>query len=439
MKKKQILFIHQNFPGQFKSLAPHLADLKNYEVFSLSWKKMNKSDIAKDNDTFTNMDKVKHHQYTVTRSSSDNIFNLAQEFETKMIRADAVAIKCKELKEKGLNPDLIIGHPGWGETIFLDEIWPDSKKISYFEFYYNTKNSDIDFDSETREINQHFLSTKLIARNAPLMLPYLTSNKIITPTKFQKSTAPDFIKNKIDVVHDGIDTELIKPASDKASLNFEYRDSSGIEKKLELTKENKIITFVNRNLEPYRGYHSFMRSLPYIQKEHPDSFILIIGGDSYSYGAAPSSQGNKNAIKSYKQQYFDEIKEDLIDVDKVIYTGRVSYNAFLSLLDLSSVHVYLTYPFVLSWSMLEAMALEKVIVGSNTKPVKEIIDNNKNGILVDFFDYQKIAEQVNNVLSDPSKYSKLKKNARKTVVERYDLKTKSLPMQMKLIEEVLNE
>ena len=416
-----------------------MADKKNYEVHSLSWKKINKSDLDKDSETFKNMKKVKHYQYTILRNSSDNIFNLAVEFESKMIRADAVAKECIKLKKKGLNPDLIINHPGWGETIFIDEIWPKSKKITYFEFYYNTKESDIDFDPETKQDDQHFLNTKLMARNAPLILPYLTSNTLISPTNFQKSTAPNFLKNKIKVIHDGIDTKKIKPGNDKAVINFEYIDANDKKRKAELTKDNKIITFVNRNLEPYRGYHSFMRALPHIQKKHPDSYILIIGGDSYSYGAAPKSEDNNSSIASYKKKYLDEVKKDLSNIENIIYTGAVSYNVFLSLLDLSSVHVYLTYPFVLSWSMLEAMALEKVVVGSNTEPVKEVIVNNKNGLMVDFFDVKDIANKVNDVLSNPSKFNKIRKAARKTIVEGYDLETISLPLQLKLIEEVLNE
>tara|TARA_X000000368_G_C23017512_1_gene706435 strand:- start:201 stop:1517 length:1317 start_codon:yes stop_codon:yes gene_type:complete len=436
--KKQILFIHQNFPAQFKSLAPYLSGFKEYEIHTLSWKKINKEDSIKDQENFNNMKNITHHQYEVTTGSSKNIVKLAQEFETKMIRADAVAKKCFKLKEQGINPELIINHPGWGETMFINEIWPNSKKLSYFEFYYNTKNSDVDFDEEYKDTNEYELNTKLRARNTALVMPYLDSDMIIAPTNFQKSTAPDSFRNKISVIHDGIDTENIKPGNKNESIDLEYDVGKGSRKKIRLTKKNKIITFVNRNLEPYRGYHSFMRALPKIQKEHPDAYVLIIGGDSYSYGPPPP-KSNELHLKSYKQIYYHEVKDKLIDKEKLIYLGKVNYNSYLSLVDLSSVHVYLTYPFVLSWSMLEVMALEKLVIGSKTKPVQEVIMDKENGLLVDFFDIDEISKTVNDVLSNPKKYEKIKKNARKTIIKNYDLKNNALPKQFNLIKELLND
>ena len=234
------------------------------------------------------------------------------------------------------------------------------------------------------------------------------------------------MQKKIKVVHDGIDTNIIKPFKN-GEINIE--NSHGL--KINLSKKNKIITFVNRNLEPYRGYHSFMRSLPNIQKEHPDAYILIIGGDQVSYGSASPSG------RSYKDIYLEEVKDNLVDLEKVIFLGKVDYANFLTVIGLSSVHVYLTYPFVLSWSMLEAMSLEAVIVGSKTEPVEEIIKDNVNGLLVDFFDTDDISSTVNKVLHNPEKYKKLKKNARKTIIDKYDLRKVTLPKQVKLIDTFL--
>lgn len=427
MTKKKILFIHQNFPGQFKSIAPFLAFTKKYEVHTLSWKKSNVEE-----DFLSSMKDLQHHQYVINTNSSKNIHSLAAEFETKMIRADHVAKKCLALKEKGFIPDLIIDHPGWGETFLIKEIWKDAKILSYFEFYYNTSNSDIDFDMEQVIVKGYDMTTKLLARNAPINMSYLTCDKIISPTKFQKSTAPSWFRSKINVIHDGIDTDIIKPGPDDCFIDINYQaDADQKSKKIKLTKKDKIITFVNRNLEPYRGYHSFMRALPKIQNKHPDAFILVIGGDGVSYGA-PHPSG-----ESFKNIFFNEVKDSLINPNKIYFLGKVQYDIFMKIIDLSSVHVYLTYPFVLSWSMLEIMALEKVVVGSRTGPVEEVIKDKENGLLVDFFDVEDISEKVIDVLSNPKKYNDIRKMARKTIIDNYDLRRVCLPKQMKLIEGLL--
>ena len=344
-----------------------------------------------------------------------------------MIRAEAVSLKCLELKNNGFSPDLIIDHPGWGETFLIKEIWPDVKLLSYFEFYYNTINSDVDFDTNEPHYPKPNLElfSRLRARNAPGMMSYLDSDLLISPTKFQKSTAPKILHKKINVIHDGIDTDIIRPVS-----TGDITLTLPTEEKVKLSKDNKIITFVNRNLEPYRGYHSFMRSLPKIHEKHPDAYVLIIGGDKVSYGS------NSNTGESFKDIYFNEVKNDL-GIQEKFYFLEGLIMAILKILALSSVHVYLTYPFVLSWSMLEAMALEALIIGSKTAPVEEVIKNKKNGLLVDFFDVEGLSKLVIDVLDNPEKYKLMKKNARKTIVNNYDLKSISLPKQLELVESLL--
>ncbi len=414
-KKKKILFIHQNFPGQYKHLAPALAKMKNIEAYS----------ISKEDESLPN---IKHYKYKIKNANAPGVNNLAIEFETKMIRAKAVAELCLEMKEDGINPDVILSHPGWGESFLLKEVWPDAKFLNYFEFYYNTKDSDIDFDlKEKQRPDYDFnLRSKLRARNAPFLSAFEQSDIMISPTEFQKSTAPAIFQDLISVVHEGIDTKLIKPNAN-ANLTLKNETNGKIE---EITKDNKVITFVNRNLEPYRGYHIFMRSLPDIIKNHPDAYILIVGGDQVSYGATPKEG-------SYKDIYYNEIKNKIPKDNRIRFLGKIPYNTFLNLIALSSVHVYLTYPFVLSWSMLEAMAMEALIIGSKTKPVEEVIKDNKNGLLVDFFDYKKLSLMVTDVLNNPEKYSSIKKEARKTIVDNYDLEKVCLPKQIEIFEKLL--
>ena len=255
MERKTILFIHNNFPAQFKNLAPALAKNKKYDIHCIGFHDFSFKNIT-------------YHKYKIDRGSTKDVHKYAIEFETKMIRADAVAQLCLKLKEKKFNPDLIISHPGWGETFFLKEIWPNSKLINYFEFWYNTSNSDIDFDKDQKyhpKINDDF-KLRIVARNTPNLKIYMESDAIICPTNFQKSTAPLAFRKNIKVIHDGIDTSVLKP-TDKAFVELKRNDGSSVR----VTKKDKIITFVNRNLEPYRGYDKFMKALPEIIKKHPDA------------------------------------------------------------------------------------------------------------------------------------------------------------------------
>ena len=413
MNKKKILFIHQNFPGQFKSLAPALNAMKDIEVRSLSLKDSPYKDIE-------------HFKYTLDGETSKDIHFLAQEFETKMLRAHGAALKCLEMKEKGYIPDLIISHPGWGETFLVKEIWPEVKILSYFEFYYHSTGSDVDFDPDEKHHpnSDYDLFFKLAARNAPTFMNYVQSDKLICPTEFQRNTAPDDFRDKIEIIHDGIDTSVIKPQKN-ASITL------GDNNKIHLTKDDKVITFINRNLEPYRGYHIFMKSLPAILKKHPDAYVIIVGGDKVSYGASPEDG------RSYKNIYFDEVKDKIDDLSRIKFVGLVEYKTLIAILGITTVHIYFTYPFVLSWSTLESMAMETLIIGSSTEPVTEVIEHNKNGILVDFFDIKGLSKTVIDVLNNPNKYSSLKKEARKTIIKKYDLEKVCLPKQIKMVESLL--
>ena len=430
MVKKKVLFLHQNFPGQYKHLARILMDKNNYELHSLSLGSDNTSSVENLKKIYKG---INHHKYFITNINAKNVNRLAVEFETKMIRAETVLEKSLEMKENGFNPDLLIIHPGWGEGFLLKEVWPKAKIINYFEFFYNTQDSDVDFDlSESNHPNYDIeLKTKLVARNAPFLSACNQSDIMIAPTNFQKSTAPIEYRNKIKVIHDGIDTNALK-SNPKSNINLSRKKTDGSIEKINLTKKDKIIAFVNRNLEPYRGYHIFMRSLPSIIKEHPDAYILIIGGDDVSYGARPKKG-------SYKNIYYDEIKDKIPKENRIKFLGFVDYQVLLSVFDIASVHIYLTYPFVLSWSMLESMSLGGLVLGSKTPPVEEVIKHKKNGLLVDFFDHKTISSTVIDILNNPKSYSSIRKEARKTVVEKYDLYKKSIPRQLEIIESLLNE
>ena len=418
-KKKQILFAHQNFPAQYKHLAPALSNRKDIEVSSLA---ITQRKIANINNYF----------YSLSTGNNDGTHRLALEFEAKMIRAESAAKRCIELREDGFEPDVVISHPGWGETLFIKEVWPKTKLLNYFEYYYHTNNSDVDFDNDP-ELHYEMgfdLYTKLIARNQPLLMSCLQSDAMISPTKFQADTAPNAFRDNIHVIHDGVDTDFLKP-DDEAYITLS-KESGLANEVTKLTKKDKIITFVNRNLEPYRGYHIFMRALPEILDKHPDAYILIVGEFGVSYGATP-----RDGI-SYKDKYLNEVRKDLKEnIKRLRFLGRVDYNSLISMFRVSSAHIYLTYPFVLSWSMIEAMSVGSLVIGSDTEPVREVINNNKNGFLVDFHDPKNLAKKVIEVLDNKDEFDTIRSNARKSVIKNYDLNTICLPKQIELVESLL--
>ncbi len=221
------------------------------------------------------------------------------------------------------------------------------------------------------------------------------------------------------MIHDGIDTVKVKPdATVKMQL---ARDN------LTLTVRDEVITFVSRNLEPCRGYHQFMRALPEIMARRPQTHVVIVGGDEVSYSAPPAGG------QTYRQQFLEEVK-DRIDVSRIHFLGKIPYSDFIRVLQLSSVHVYLTYPFVLSWSMLEAMAAQALVVGSATAPVTEVIRHGENGLLVDFFSSEELVNAVCEVLDHPDRMLEIRRQARRTILERFDLRSVCLPRQVELIE-----
>ena len=409
----KILFIHQNFPGQFKFLAPALAEA-GHDVRALTLR-----DIDKKSWLGVTIDK-----YTLNKFTTEGIHPWVTDFEAKTIRAEACFRAALQQKQKGYEPDLIVAHHGWGESLFLKEVWPKAKLGIYCEFFYRAHGLDVGFDPEFPELDEGY-ACKLGLKNVNNLLHMELADAGISPTNWQASTFPEPFRSKITTVHDGIDTDVLVP-DPEVSLTVNQG-------KIKLTRQDEIVTFVNRNLEPYRGYHIFMRALPEILKRRPNARILIIGGDGKkgaSYGAVPEGGG------SWKEIFRSEISSAMTEADwaRVHYSSTIPYHYFTKLLQLSTVHVYLTYPFILSWSLLEAMSVGCPIVASSTPPVLEVIRDNETGRLFDFFDVHGLANQVCELLDDEAKRNILGKEAREFAKSRYDLRTVCLPDQISWVE-----
>ncbi len=405
----KILFIHQNFPGQFKYLAPALVQ-QGHTVVGMT---MQKTD-AKD------WQGVQLYRYAAKRGTTPNVHPWISDFETKAIRAEACFRAALKLKADGFTPDVIVAHHGWGESLFLKDVWPNAKLAIYCEFYYHPHGADVGFDPEFPATDEGEVC-RLRLKNLNNLLHFEVASAGISPTHWQASTFPEPFRSKITVVHDGIDTASLAP-NPNVSLTLNGN--------LVLTKRDEVITFVNRNLEPYRGYHIFMRALPEILKRRPKARVMIVGADDVSYGARPAN-GQK-----WKDIFAKEVRPLISDADwsRVHFLGHVPYTVFIPLLQLSSVHVYLTYPFVLSWSLLEAMSVGCAIVASDTQPLHEAIKHNETGRLVDFFDVPKLVDEVCGLLDDPDHRVRLGANARAFAQANYDLQTVCLPRQLEWVQ-----
>ena len=405
----KILFIHQNFPGQFKFLAPALVQ-QGHSVLAMTMQKTEAKEWQG----------VKLVPYTATRGTTPHVHPWASDFETKTIRGEACFRAALALKEQGFVPDVIIAHHGWGESLFLKDVWPSAKMGIYCEFFYHANDADVGFDPEFPAKDPGD-ACRLRLKNLNNLLHFEVADAGISPTYWQASTFPSSFRDKITVVHDGIDTDAVVPNS-QVSLTLNSQ--------LVLSRQDEVITFVNRNLEPYRGYHVFMRALPEILKRRPHARVLIVGGDDVSYGARPEN-GEK-----WKDIFIKEVRGQISDADwsRVHFLGNIPYQYFIPLLQLSRVHVYLTYPFVLSWSLLEAMSAGCSIVASDTQPLHEAIKDGETGRLVNFFDQEALTQTLCELLDDSEQRAKLSSNARRFAQEHYDLKAVCLPQQLAWVE-----
>lgn len=409
----KILFIHQNFPGQYKHLAPLLAS-KGHQCVALTLRV----------DEPVTWHNVRVLPYKLPDRSGQSVHPWILDLDSKVTRAEACYRAAVKLKDAGFSPDLILAHPGWGEAMFLRDVWPEARMGLYCELYHHATYPHLNFDPEFDKANPatEVLRMRLKNLNNHLHFPYAEAG--ISPTQFQANTFPDTFRDRITVSHDGIDTKTAIP-DPAARLQIE-----GV---CDVTRDDEVITFVNRNLEPYRGYHVFMRALPRLLKERPNAQVLIVGGDEVSYGARPANG------KTWKQTFIDEVRGEISDTDwaRVKFLGRIPYDQFIRLLQVSRVHVYLTYPFVLSWSMLEAMSCEAAIVASDTAPVREVITHDETGRLVDFFDGDALVAEICTLLEDEAARTRLGKAARKLACDRFDLASICLPRQVAWVSSVM--
>jgi glycosyltransferase involved in cell wall biosynthesis len=407
----KLLFVHQNFPGQFRHLATAFTNVDDVQVVAIG----EHANVA----ALPLPPRIERLSYTPARTPAQGVHPYLRNVEAAVLRGQAVARKAMELRQRGFVPDLVCVHAAWGEGLYLRDIFPASRILAYLEFYYLSTGSDVGFDPEFPASLDDQL--RIRTWNMAQQSTFFAVDWGLSPTRWQAGTYPAEMQQRLSVIHDGVDTRRLVP---DAQARFTLADGR------QLGAGDEVVTFVSRGLEPYRGFHVFMRALPELMRRRPAAQFVVVGADEPSYGRAPSDAAN------WRAKLLAELGER-IDTRRLHFTGKLPYSAFVSLLQCSRAHVYLSYPFVLSWSMLEAMAAGAPIAASATAPVTEVIEHEVNGLLFDFFDQDALVASVCRLLDDRELRSALTATARQHMVERYDLASVCLPAQARLIQDLL--
>lgn len=391
-----ILFMHPNFPGQFLYLSRHMAQVDGHRVVFLT-KKTNGNRIGK----------VATAIYKEGRPVAKETHPFLQPAEEAVIDGEASLRAMRALRDQHhFVPDVIVGHTGWGSTLYCKDIYPDVPLVGYFEWYYHATGSDVGYFPGEKVTDEDRM--RIRTRNAHHLLNLETCDVLFTPTQWQRAQFPARYRDEMRVIHEGVDTEFCRPQPE-AKLVLEKREGH---EALDLSGAEEILTYVSRGFEPYRGYPQFMSAAAALLRRRPKLHVVIVGDDRTCYGVAPKGS-------TWKQVVDKEIKYDKRRVHFVGHLDRASYR---KVLQASTVHVYLTRPFILSWSMLEAMSFGCALVASKTPPVEEVVEDGRNGLLANFRSPQHIAQRIEELLDDAELRRRLGRAARETILDRYDVR-----------------
>ncbi|WP_374473246.1 glycosyltransferase [Phenylobacterium sp.] len=384
-----VVFVHNNFPAQFRDLAQTLL-ARGVPCAAIAAH------------TAPGLPGVRQVTYRLGRGTTPGILPLAVRAEADMLRARAAYKAGRALQEQGFDPAVVIGHPGWGETLYLDEVWPQARRVLFAEFFYHGRGVDIGFDPEFGEPSEEaILQGK--TKNATMALALTDADAIVSPTPFQASLLPSVFAPRVRIFHEGVDVQAIRPGPAEP---FVLPDGRVI------PPGAPVITHINNNMEPMRGLHIFARALPALMKAVPDAQVIVIGQESKrGYGGAAPDD------KTWKQVCFEGLE---LDETRLHFLGRVPHPQMLAALRLSTAHVYYSYPFVLSWSLSEAMASGCYVIGSDTPPLRDAIQDGVNGRLLPFFDPQALSEALIDACRHPEASGGMRAAARATALQMFD-------------------
>lgn len=401
----RFMFLHSSFPGQFLHLA-HYLGVNGHQVVFLT--------ATEDSADLPGVRKI---AYKLARNVSPHTHHYLRGLERAVLEGQAAYQVAEKIKGQGFVPDVILGHSGWGSTLYMKDLFPATPLICYFEWYYRAHGSDAAFgpDEKLNADDECRIRTK----NGPILIDLYSSETGICPTWWQHSQFPVEYAQKIKVIHEGINTEACRPNPGKKLVLPQIG--------LDLSEAKEIVTYVGRGLEPYRGFPQFMAAVVELQRRRPHCHVVVVGGENTFYGSPPPGG------VSWKQKALAELP---LDQSRIHFTGYLNRTDFLNVLQASTVHVYLSRPFVLSWSMLEAMSCGCTMVASATPPIQEVVVDGVNGLLADFFDSHQLADRIVEALADDSLRKGLAYRARETILDRYDLR-QQLPRQLTMIQQTI--
>ncbi len=382
------LFVHQNFPAQFAHIAAHLIEHHGHRCTFVSEKPPG------------HVNGIEKVQYAVKDGARETTHFCSRTFENQVWHSAAVLEALRARPD--IQPDLIVGHSGFLSTVFLRELY-DVPQINYFEYFYRTKNSDVDFRTDLPMCGpDERVRTRV--RNAGLLLDLENCDAGYSPTKWQRSQLPQEFHSKVEPIFDGIDTSFWKP------VELTSRKIAG----WDIPADKRVVTYVSRGMESMRGFDIFMKVAKRLCEQRSDVVFLVVGEDRVAYGGDHRFTGGK----TFKQWV---LQQDDYDLDRILFLGRIPPTELVRLFSLSDLHLYLTVPFVLSWSLFNALACGTTVLASKTAPVEELIDDGTNGLMTDFFDVDAWVNTASNVLDDPTSYAHLGKNGEKNIRDLYSM------------------
>jgi glycosyltransferase involved in cell wall biosynthesis len=397
-----ILFIHQNFPAQFGHIAAYLIRQKHFRCTFVSQHPTGM------------VDGIERIQYHLRGGATEQTHYSSRTFENAIWHSHAIYDALAQRPE--LKPDLVVAHSGFHSTVLLRELY-DCPIINYFEYYYLTRGADMDFrpDFPCPVINR--LRARI--RNAHLLLDLEECDAAYSPTRWQKSLFPATYQQKIRTIFDGIDTSFWRPLGTVARQIGTWNIPEG----------TRVVTYVSRGLESIRGFDVFMKVAKRLCERRHDVIFFVVGDDRICYGGDAEFTGSK----SFKQWV---LARDDYDLSRIVFTGLLPTLQLVQLFALSDLHIYLTTPFVLSWSLMNALACGVTVLCSNTPPVREMVQHGKNGLLVDFFDVEGLVEQAEKVLNKPEEFRGLGQAGGEMINNHYSLDV-CLPRMLHLYEDAV--
>ena len=362
-----LLLIHQNFPGQFRDLAP-------------AWL-------------------ASGHQVTAIGSTSaaptghqwHGLQYLQYRFEEKpshLERGSAVAKLVQQLIEQDHPPDLVMSHSAWGESLCLRRVCRDVPWISYPELWGNPRSLGFGFDQSLDGLTPE--ATRFSSANLITELALLQSSASVVASRSQLLSFPKSLQHRLTLQPEGVDLQRIKPDA-SACLTIPKMG-------LEFRAGQPLVTFISRHLEPLRGLRQMLMAWPLVSQTIPEAQLLLVGGKGQGY----SLQRPKG------QNHLEDALNNLPDTTNrrtIHCLGRLPYEEMLTLLQCSACHVALSYPYTLSWSVLEALSCGVPVISNPDSPISVELgdDANKALALVPFDDIASLSLKTIELLQHPQR------------------------------------